>query len=144
MTEDERVKKKARVSPSTHISQASANSGASAAKPASGKYLFVVELTTATGAVGVGDVDETVEFEGPEAAGLMLFEAMGDSNISISAIDERLGYLVLNSTSNLRIKIPLLTRNADHVPASSIRDLRVSPKKQAHALSTLGVGKIER
>lgn len=94
-------------------------------------------------AVGIGDVGEAVEFEEPEAAGSMLIVAMGDSSVSILAIDERLGHLVLKSTSTLQRRTLLPTSNADYAPALRSGNLRVPPKKQAHALSTLGVGKIE-
>lgn len=82
-TEDDRVEKKGRVSPRNQITPASTNSGASPAKPASGKFLFGVGLATAAGAVGVGDVGGAVAFEEPEAAGLVLIEAMGEPNISV-------------------------------------------------------------
>lgn len=82
-TEDDRVEKKGRVSPRNQITPASTNSGASPAKPASGKFLFGVGLATAAAAVGVGDVGGAVAFEEPEAAGLALIEAMGEPNISV-------------------------------------------------------------
>jgi hypothetical protein len=138
-----RVEKKGRVSPRNQINPASTNSGASPAKPASGKFLFGVGLATAAGAAGVGDAGEAVAFEEPEAAGLVLIEAMGESNISVVAINDSIGHLVLMSTSTPKRRTPFPTSNADYVPAFSICDLRVSPKKQAHALSTLGVGKSE-
>ncbi len=144
-TEDDRVEKKGRVSPRNQITPASTNSGASPAKPASGKFLFGVGLATAAGAVGVGDVGGAVAFEEPEAAELGLIEAMGESNISVCGHQRySIGHLVLKSNKHSQEKrTPFPASNADDVPAFSTCDLRVSPKKQAHALSTLGVGKTE-
>jgi len=107
-TEDDRVEKKGRVSPRNQITPASTNSGASPAKPASGKFLFGVGLATAAGAVGVGDVGGAVVFEEPEAAGLALIEAMGESNISVCGHQRySIGHLVLKSNKHSQEKDPV-------------------------------------
>ena len=121
------------------------------------RLLFWVGLAAELRAVGViegsFEVEEGVEgeedneFEEAVVVGLRLPVTAEHPIVSVLAIGEALVRLARKFTagasSTMEMVTPFPTSEADPVAAFITNDLLVVPRKQAHALSTLWVGKPE-